>query len=183
VKSPILIAAAILSGMALAVLAADPPKDTPAKQLTPQQQRMSDCSKASKGLKGDEHKKFMSDCLKKDSTIDVSQPATSQAKPKPKPEPVGLPNPNAGKPTQQEKMKTCNADATKQKLKGDARTKFMSECLKGDATPEPKPEPKPVATKPTQQEKMKSCNTLADKDKLKGDARTKFMSECLKNAA
>ena len=63
-KSPILIAAAILSGMALAVLAADPPKDTPAKQLTPQQQRMSDCSKASKGLKGDEHKKFMSECMK-----------------------------------------------------------------------------------------------------------------------
>jgi hypothetical protein len=167
VKSPTLIVAAILSGAALAALAADPPKDPPAKQLTPQQQRMSDCSKASKGLKGDEHRQFMSDCLKKDSTIDTSVPAKTG------------PKPTDGKTAQQEKMKTCNADADKDKLKGDARTKFMSDCLKG----EPKVEPKPAATKPTQQEKMKSCNALADKDALKGDARTKFVSDCLKNAA
>jgi psiF repeat-containing protein len=32
---------------------------------------------------------------------------------------------------QQEKMKTCNADATAKNLKGDARNKFMSTCLKG----------------------------------------------------
>jgi hypothetical protein len=187
VKSPILIAAAILSGAALAALAADPPKDAPAKQLTPQQQRMSDCSKASKGLKGDEHKQFMSECLKKDSTIDTSVPAKTG--PKPEPKPVGLPNPNAkpdatkptdGKTAQQEKMKTCNADADKEKLKGDDRKKFMSDCLKGEP---PKVEPKPVATKPTQQEKMKSCNALADKDKLTGDPRKKFMSDCLKGAA
>jgi hypothetical protein len=28
------------------------------------------------------------------------------------------------------KMKTCNADASKQQLKGDDRKKFMSTCLK-----------------------------------------------------
>lgn len=34
---------------------------------------------------------------------------------------------------QREKMKVCNADAKKNELKGDARKKFMSECLKGGA--------------------------------------------------
>ena len=33
--------------------------------------------------------------------------------------------------SQQEKMKTCNADATAKGLKGDARKSFMSTCLKG----------------------------------------------------
>ena len=31
---------------------------------------------------------------------------------------------------QQNKMKTCNADAKTKDLKGDERKKFMSECLK-----------------------------------------------------
>jgi hypothetical protein len=31
---------------------------------------------------------------------------------------------------QQEKMKTCNADATTKALKGDERKAFMSDCLK-----------------------------------------------------
>ena len=31
---------------------------------------------------------------------------------------------------QQEKMKTCNADATAKTLKGDERKTFMSDCLK-----------------------------------------------------
>jgi hypothetical protein len=167
VKSRILIAAAvILSGTALAALAADPPKDAP-KQLTPQQQRMSDCSKASKGMKADEHKKFMSDCLKKDSTVDLSGASAKPAD---------------GKTAQQEKMTTCNKDAADKKLAGAARQKFMSECLSGGAK-EPKVEPKPAGGKPPQQDKMKTCNAMADKDKLKGDARSKFVTECLKNQA
>lgn len=32
--------------------------------------------------------------------------------------------------TQQEKMKTCNADATTKALKGDERKAYMSDCLK-----------------------------------------------------
>lgn len=31
---------------------------------------------------------------------------------------------------QQEKMKTCNADATAKSLKGDERKTYMSDCLK-----------------------------------------------------
>lgn len=76
------------------------------KQLSASQQRMSDCSKQATGKKGDERKAFMSSCLK-----------GSAAAP--------------AKMTQQEKMKKCNADASKQSLKGDARKAFMSTCLKG----------------------------------------------------
>ena len=71
---------------------------------------------------------------------------------------------------QQERMKSCNADATAKGLNGDARKQFMSSCLKdgggGALTP--------------QQQKMKSCNADATAKGLKGDARKTFMSECLK---
>lgn len=33
--------------------------------------------------------------------------------------------------SQQNKMKTCNAEAAKKNLKGDERKAFMSSCLKG----------------------------------------------------
>ena len=36
----------------------------------------------------------------------------------------------ADKPSQQSRMKTCNADAKAKSLKGDERKAFMSECLK-----------------------------------------------------
>jgi len=70
---------------------------------------------------------------------------------------------------QQEKMKSCNAEAGKKELKGDERKKFMSECLGSKPAPA------------TQQDKMKVCNTEAGTTKaLKGDERKQFMSECLK---
>ncbi|QXH56087.1 PsiF family protein [Pseudomonas maumuensis] len=68
---------------------------------------------------------------------------------------------------QQEKMKTCNADATAKALKGDERKAFMSTCLKKDVPQ-------------TQQEKMKTCNADATTKALKGDERKTFMSDCLK---
>ncbi|MBH3461758.1 PsiF family protein [Pseudomonas putida] len=71
---------------------------------------------------------------------------------------------------QQEKMKTCNADATTQALKGDERKAFMSNCLK-------KGEP---AKPTTPQERMKACNADPKATALKGDERKAFMSECLK---
>ncbi|QKF51121.1 PsiF family protein [Pseudomonas graminis] len=70
---------------------------------------------------------------------------------------------------QQNKMTTCNADASAKSLKGDERKAFMSTCLK--ATPAPAV---------TQQEKMKTCNATASTQALKGDARKAFMSDCLK---
>lgn len=69
---------------------------------------------------------------------------------------------------QQEKMATCNKEATGKK--GDERKAFMKSCLS-------KKSEAPAAQK-TQQEKMKTCN--ADAKGKKGDERKAFMKECLK---
>ena len=69
---------------------------------------------------------------------------------------------------QQEKMKSCNAEAGDKK--GDERKAFMSSCLKAGAPAAPM----------TQQDKMKKCNADASAKSLKGDERKGFMSECLK---
>ena len=81
------------------------------KELSPQQQRMAECSHQSAGKKGAEHKEFMSKCLKGESTAAAP----------------------TAKTTQREKMKTCNAEAKTKALKGTDRKSFMSTCLKGDA--------------------------------------------------
>jgi hypothetical protein len=76
-----------------------------------QQEKMAKCNKEAgdKSLKGDERKKFMSECLKAKS--DAAKPEVNE---------------------QQSKMGACNKDATQKNLKGDERKKFMSDCLKGD---------------------------------------------------
>lgn len=67
--------------------------------------------------------------------------AESEAKPAQKPAAAkeqeeksatnGEPRNGAHHGSQQEKMKTCNAEAAKKSLKGDERRQFMSACLKG----------------------------------------------------
>lgn len=71
------------------------------EKMTAQQSKMATCNKEAGGkdLKGDERKKFMSECL------------------------------SAKKASQQDKMKTCNKEAGDKKMTGDARKKFMSDCL------------------------------------------------------
>ena len=69
---------------------------------------------------------------------------------------------------QQQKMKTCNADATGKT--GDERKAFMKECLSA------KPAAAAASGTP-QQEKMKTCN--ADAKGKTGDERKAFMKECL----
>jgi hypothetical protein len=100
VMSKRLLFAALLAAP-LCVLAAEGTAETKAK--TPQQEKMTSCNKEAgdKGMKGDERKKFMSQCL------------------------------SAAKMSQQEKMKACNKEAGENALKGEERKKFMSECLKG----------------------------------------------------
>jgi hypothetical protein len=92
-------------GMALAVGSAHAADD---KAPTAQQSKMKTCNvdAKTKDLKGDERKKFMSECLS-------AKPAVAED----------------GKTAQQNKMKTCNADAKTKDLKGDERKKFMKECL------------------------------------------------------
>ncbi|MBE2259864.1 MAG: phosphate-starvation-inducible protein PsiF [Candidatus Accumulibacter sp.] len=102
--------------------------------------------------------------------------------------------PSAAQKAQQEKMKSCNAEAKVKDLKGDERKQFMSGCLKAAPTTMAAPEEVKAApaktaapdqamaapTKQTQQDKMKACNAEAGSKALKGDERKKFMSECLK---
>ena len=66
-----------------------------------------------------------------------------------------------GMSTQQNKMKSCNTEATGKK--GDERKAFMKECLS--------------AEKVSQQDKMKKCNV--DATGKKGDERKTFMKTCL----
>ncbi len=74
---------------------------------------------------------------------------------------------------QQNKMKTCNADAKTKDRKGDERKAFMKDCLSA------KPAAAAADAGTTQQNKMKTCNADAKTKALDGDARKKFMSECL----
>lgn len=72
---------------------------------------------------------------------------------------------------QQDKMKTCNAQATSRALKGDERRTYMQSCLRAAPTAVPPATP---------QQRMKSCNVQANARALKGDDRKQFMSTCLK---
>ncbi len=74
--------------------------------------------------------------------------------------------------TQQEKMKSCNAEATAKGLKGDERKAFMKTCLSAGGEAAAKP-------KNAQQEKMKTCNADANAKNLKGADRKAFMKSCL----
>ncbi|MFC6337763.1 phosphate starvation-inducible protein PsiF [Pseudomonas sp. CCM 7891] len=75
---------------------------------------------------------------------------------------------------QQNKMTTCNAEASTKTLKGDERKAFMSTCLKAT------PAANDAKALTPQQQKMKDCNATAKTQALAGDARKTFMSTCLK---
>ena len=145
-----------------------------ADQLTPQQQKMSACSKDAhaKSLKGDDYKSYMSTCMKGSDAAPAStaKPATSTtsktaaattAAPPTSMTPAGdvsssttaadkkvAADKNAagktgdqqwvatpgGTNAQQQKMKSCAADAKTKGLKGVDRRNYMSTCLKGDST-------------------------------------------------
>jgi hypothetical protein len=104
---------------------------------------------------------------------------------------------------QQDKMKSCNAEAKAKGLKGDEYKKFRDNCLKATPTaaaPAAAPAAKAAATAPApaaanaapapaattaegkkltpQQEKMKKCSAQAKG--LKGDEYKKVHDACLK---
>ena len=106
-----MIALVTLALVAGSALAADAEKKAPSPAQQAQQEKMKACNAdaGTKALKGDERKKFMSDCLS-------AKPAAAATP--------------AAPATQQDKMKSCNADAATKALKGDERKAFMSDCLK-----------------------------------------------------
>jgi psiF repeat len=90
---------------------------------TPQHEKMKACNAQAKksDLRGEERKKFMSQCLSAASAPAASAPAARAAAESVEKKPTA----------QQEKMNTCNADAKAKNLRGEPRKKFMSRCLKG----------------------------------------------------
>lgn len=121
-----LLLAACLSMLAVTQVHANDTSAKTGKPLTDQQQKMKDCSKESKGKKGDERKAFMKECLSKDGAPKAE--AAEAAAPA-----AAAPAAAASdkKASQKEKMKTCNADAKTKALKGDERKAFMKTCLSG----------------------------------------------------
>lgn len=83
----------------------------------------------------------------------------------------------AEKTPQQQRMTTCNQQATSKALKGDERKTYMSSCLKNGSA---KTDEKSLTP---QQQKMRECNANAAQQSLKGGDRKTFMSTCLKKAA
>ena len=76
--------------------------------------------------------------------------------------------PSAAQAAQQERMTTCNADASQRNLKGDARQNYMSACLSG---------------KLSQTTLMKVCNAEATQEKMTSDDRKAYLATCLKKSA
>ena len=97
---------ALLSFSLLALSAHAQEKKEPSAAQKKQQERMKDCNAKAEGKKGDDRKKFMSECLKDGG-------------------------PSAAQKKQQDRMKDCNKQASDKKMKGDERKKFMSSCLSG----------------------------------------------------
>ena len=87
---------------ASSAFAADPP-------ATPQQSKMAACSKANKGLKGEEFKKAQKECLSKDAAPAKAAAATDKPG------------------NQKEKMAACSKE--NKGLKGDEYKKAQKECL------------------------------------------------------
>ena len=94
--------------------AAPAPEAAPAAGNS-QQNKMAICNKEATGKKGDERKAFMKECLSNKPVTPAAAPAAAPAAP-------------AAGNSQQNKMATCNKEATGKK--GDERKAFMSECLK-----------------------------------------------------
>ena len=78
-------------------------------------------------------------------------------------------SPALAQSTQQERMKSCNAEARDKKLSGKPRKDFLSDCLSAKTTTPVNP----------QRQKMTDCTASAATQKLSGAARRKFMSSCL----
>jgi hypothetical protein len=114
--------------LAAALLAAALPA---AAEKSAQQEKFARCSHDSKGLKGEERNKFMSECLKAHESHDAHEADKQKPHSKDKPGPVKEARHEAERhDTQQNRMKACNEQAGRKDLHGDARREFMSDCLK-----------------------------------------------------
>src|SRR3954451_5093438 len=70
---------------------------------------------------------------------------------------------------EQQKKANCEADASAKSLQGEARDRFMGQCLKGGTAGSA------VTVAPA---KEQTCMMQADDQKLAGPARSSFMQQC-----
>ncbi len=103
--------AAVSAILACPALAAEGEPET-------RQSRFTACAHESKGLRGDEHRHFMSECLKGRAGEEGVRPE------------AGV-HPTEAEASPHSRMKACNDEAGRQNLHGDERRAFMSTCLKG----------------------------------------------------
>ena len=119
---------------------------TPAAPMSAQNNRMKDCAAQyhKQGIAKSQYRAFMSQCLKKDGSSKATAamkaaptPAKVEAAPAAAPTPAAM---TSAAPVataaaadtaanQKDKMKSCNADAKTQGLKGADRKAFMKTCL------------------------------------------------------
>src|SRR3954464_7428476 len=71
---------------------------------------------------------------------------------------------------EQQKATNCDADAAAKSLQGEARDRFLAQCLKGGTAGSV------TKAAPT---KEQTCMTQADDQKLAGPARSSFMQQCV----
>ncbi|MBK1657986.1 PsiF family protein [Paracraurococcus ruber] len=119
-------AAALVAVLATGALAQGPNSQgttgqggsTPSPAQQAQQERMRSCNTeaGTRNLAGEARRSFMSECL--------------AGRMPPPPVATGNP-PNPAQQAQQDRMRTCNAEAGSRNLAGEARRGFMSECLSG----------------------------------------------------
>jgi hypothetical protein len=114
-------------GAALALLAGQTAFAQESKPNS-QQEKMTTCNAdaKAKGLKGTERQAFMKSCLSGKAEATTTGAGASAT--------TGATGSAAAKGSgQQEKMKSCNADAKTKGLKGADRKAFMKDCLSGAA--------------------------------------------------
>ncbi len=75
--------------------------------------------------------------------------------------------PTLAQTTQQQRMSSCNPEASQRELKGDAWQTYISACLGG---------------KMSQTTLMKLCDTQVSQDELASDNRKIYVSSCLKKS-
>jgi psiF repeat len=116
----------VVIGAALAFLAGQA-AFAQASQPSSQQEKMTTCNAdaKAKGLQGTERKAFMKSCLSEKGAAATPGASTSAAGASGSAAPIAN--------SQQQKMKSCNADAKSKGLKGADRKAFMKSCLSGSA--------------------------------------------------
>jgi hypothetical protein len=73
--------------------------------------------------------------------------------------------------SQQEHLRSCNAEATSKSIDGDARDSFMRTCLSRKIG---------EGNLNVAQRKMELCTAQATEQSLQGEARASFLNTCLK---